>query len=283
MLHMMLRVMRAAMSMGLRSLSLSIRAKLRYSITHMEHPMQKISTQKDERITTAALATLNAGLDHCTACATVARGYRHVPGGGYAPEPALMLVFINPTVRNITAQAEWPGPRFPFAGKPKLWQILAEAGFVSADLPQQMAALGPTPPMVEGLIAEARRRRLYLTNAVKCVDDGSNLPAAARVAAAWPLLQQEIALVRPRLIVTLGLIPFGALTGHTVRLADQLWDAGQGRINLYPSHAIDGRRYPVFPCYFPTGRGNPVAATKMLHALRIWLDSAAVDPAKRHV
>ena len=78
-----------------------------------------------------------------------------------------MLVFINPTVRNITAHANWDGPRFPFAGKPKLWQILAEAGWVSADLPDRIAALGPTPPMVEMLNAEARQRRLYHTNAVK--------------------------------------------------------------------------------------------------------------------
>jgi len=179
-----------------------------------------------------------------------------------------MLVFINPTVRNITAHASWSGPRFPFAGKPKLWQILAEAGFVDADLPGRMAALGPTPEMVELLIRETRRRRLYLTNAVKCVDDGSSLPTPLRVAAAWPFLQTEIALVQPRSIVTFGLIPFRQLTGMTVRLADELWKAQQGYVEAYPSHPIEGRTYPVFPCYFPTGRGNPVAAARMLTALR---------------
>jgi len=216
----------------------------------------------------AGLAALNAQLDECTACPTVARGFRHVPGGGCTAQPDVMLVFINPTVRNITAHAAWDGPRFPFAGKPKLWQILAEAGWISADLPQRMVELGPTPPMVEMLVAQAQQRRLYLTNAVKCVDDGSNLPVAARVQANWQLLQQEIALVQPRAIVTLGLIPFGVLTGGTVRLADELWHAQQGNYHAYPSHLIDGQRYPVYPCYFPTGRGNPHAALKMLTALR---------------
>lgn len=221
------------------------------------------------------LAALNAELDRCTRCATVARGYRHVPGGGATDQPALMLIFINPTVRNISAHADWAGPRFPFAGKPKLWQILAEAGFVRADLPHEIAQLGPTPPMVERLVAEARRAGLYLTNAVKCVDDGSNLPTAERVTAAWPLLQREIALVQPRLIVTLGLIPFRTLTGLSVRLADQLWDAEHDQINLYPSQPIAGRSYPVFPCYFPTGRGNPVAAARMLTALHRFLRADA--------
>jgi hypothetical protein len=215
-----------------------------------------------------ALAALHAQLDRCDACQTVARGFRHVPGGGCAAQPDAMLIFINPTVRNISAHASWDGPRFPFAGKPKLWEILAAAGWIDAAVPQRMAELGPTSPMVELLIAAAQHHRLYLTNAVKCVDDGSNLPTAARVAAGWPLLQQEIALVQPRLIITFGLIPFGALTGRTIRLADHLWDAQQGQITWYPSHAIAGRQYPVFPCYFPTGRGNPVGAARLLAALR---------------
>jgi hypothetical protein len=184
-----------------------------------------------------------------------------------------MLVFINPTFRNISAHAAWPGSRFPFAGKPKLWHILAEVGLVDAALPETIARLGPTPEMVELLIAEATRRRLYLTNAVKCVDDGSNLPVAARVAAALPQLQREIAIVQPRTIVTFGLIPFRALTGLDIRLADHLWHAQQGRIGFYPSQPIEGRSYPVFPCYFPTGRGNPVAATTLLAALKHHLDS----------
>lgn len=213
------------------------------------------------------LAALNARLDECSACATISRGYRHVPGGGCSTRPMLMLVFINPTARNMTAHASWLGPRFPFAGKPKLWEILATAGFVRPDLPQRIAEMGGTPEMVEMLMEETRRQSLYITNAVKCVDDGSNLPTAARVAAGWPLLASEIALVQPRYIVAFGLIPFRALTGSTVRLADQLWDAQQGRCEFFPSQTIDGRTYPVFPCYFPTGRGNPVAATKMLSAL----------------
>ena len=214
------------------------------------------------------LDAFNAQLDSCVSCATLARGYRHVPGGGCQDRPDLMLVFINPTVGNMSAHAEWPGVRFPFASKPKLWHILADAGWVRADLPAEIAALGPVPTMVRMLVDEARQQRIYLTNAVKCVDDGSQLPSAERVAAAWPQLQAEIALVQPQHIVALGLIPFRVLTGQAVRLADELWTAQQGTLTAYPSRPIAGNIYPVFPCYFPTGRGNPVAATTMLRVLR---------------
>lgn len=237
--------------------------------------MQSISIPNATHPVAAQLAALNAQLDSCTVCATVARNYRHVPGGGCVDQPDVMFIFINPTVRNISAHADWIGPRFPFAGKPKLWQILAESGFVRADLPQDMLMLGPTPEMVEVLIAETQRQRLYLTNAVKCVDTGSNLPTAARVAAAWSFLQHEIALIRPKLIVTFGLIPFRQLTSMDIRLADQLWETQGGSCPFFPSQPIAGESYSVFPCYFPTGRGNPVAATKMLRALRQCLDAGS--------
>ena len=220
------------------------------------------------------LAAFNARLDDCTSCATVARGYRHVPGGGCVDQPELMLVFINPTFRNITSPADWPGRRMPFAGRPKLWQILAEAGWVGAEVPQIFERYGATPEAVELLHAAARDAGLYLSNAVKCVDAGSNLPTPERVRANLPQLQAEIALVQPRSIVAMGLIPFGALTGRTVRLADELWAAQSGDCRAYPTPPIAGQRYPVFPCYFPTGRGNPVAATRMLAALRRHLHPA---------
>lgn len=221
----------------------------------------------------ARLAALNATLDDCARCATHALGLRHIPGGGRIDRPPLMLLFINPTVRNITTAPDWPGPRFPFAGRPRLWGILADAGLIDRGTLDRAAALGPIPAMVELLAAEARRAGLYLTNAVKCVDYGSNLPAAGRVRESWPFLEQEIALVRPRLIVAFGLIPFHALTGRAVRLADRLWEVEQGRVHFSASRAIDGATYPVYPCYFPTGRGNPVAATRMLRALKTYLDT----------
>lgn len=233
----------------------------------------KLGLRIDKQLVNQSLrfTALMNSLDQCSACTTLARGYRHVPGGGCVYKPDVMFILINPTVGNISAHADWNGPRFPFASKPAFWRILAETGFVGSDLPQRMNTLGPTPAMVEMLVAATQQRRLYLTNAVKCVDDGSSLPPRTRVADNWPVLQQEIDCVQPRLIVAMGLIPFGVLTGRQVRLADQLWAAEHGAVNFFASRPIVGRTFPVFPCYFPTGRGNPVAATKMLRALRAWL------------
>ncbi len=216
----------------------------------------------------ARLRAISASLDDCPCCMTVAYGYRHVPGGGCTTEPEWMLVLINPTPRNPTAHANWQGTRFPMAAKGRFWRLLRDAGWVNPEFLAHLDTLASTPQMVDLLRSEAERRSLYLTNAVKCVDGGSNVPRATRQARGWEVLQREIAAVRPRRILAFGLLPFGMLTGHSIRLADELWKARNGHYTPYRSHPVEGRTYTVYPCYFPTGRGNPAGAREMLSLLK---------------
>jgi DNA polymerase len=48
------------------------------------------------------------------------------------------------------------------------------------------------------------RHDVYITNVVKCRPPGNRDPQAAEIEACRPYLDQQIALIRPRLIVTLG-------------------------------------------------------------------------------
>ena len=48
------------------------------------------------------------------------------------------------------------------------------------------------------------RQDVYITNVVKCRPPGNRDPQAAEIEACRPYLDQQIALIRPRLIVTLG-------------------------------------------------------------------------------
>ena len=49
------------------------------------------------------------------------------------------------------------------------------------------------------------REDIYITNIVKCRPPGNRDPEPAEVIACWPYLETQIRLLRPRLIVTLGL------------------------------------------------------------------------------
>jgi DNA polymerase len=48
------------------------------------------------------------------------------------------------------------------------------------------------------------RQDVYITNVVKCRPPGNRDPQAAEIEACRPYMDEQIALIRPRLIVTLG-------------------------------------------------------------------------------
>jgi DNA polymerase len=50
----------------------------------------------------------------------------------------------------------------------------------------------------------ARGNRVYIANAVKCRPPGNRTPEAAEMAACWPYLERQIALLKPKVIVLLG-------------------------------------------------------------------------------
>jgi uracil-DNA glycosylase len=79
------------------------------------------------------------------------------------------------------------------------------------------------------------------------------------------LLWREIELVRPRRIVAFGILPFRHLTGRAIRL-DHYFSLMERRGSIEYVPALRGR-WPVAPCYFPVGRGNPRRATFILRLL----------------
>ncbi len=55
------------------------------------------------------------------------------------------------------------------------------------------------------------RPDVYITNVVKCRPPGNRNPEAEEVAQCFPILEQQIALINPALIITLGNVPTRAL------------------------------------------------------------------------
>ena len=44
-------------------------------------------------------------------------------GTGCTKSPKLVLVFMNPTARNVSARYEWTGMRAPWAGLKQTWKF----------------------------------------------------------------------------------------------------------------------------------------------------------------
>ncbi len=121
----------------------------------------------------AALAELDrAAVKNCTTCRLHEKRTQTVFGVGH-PRAELMFVGEGPGA-DEDAQGE------PFVGK---------AGQL---LTRMIAAMTLT------------REQVYIANTVKCRPPGNRTPVEDEMAACWPYLARQIAIIRPKLIVALG-------------------------------------------------------------------------------
>lgn len=111
----------------------------------------------------------------CTRC-RLHRGRTHVVFGEGNPHSP--VVFIG----------EGPGEQEDLTGRP----FVGRAGQL---LDKILAAAG------------IPRESVYITNMVKCRPPGNRNPQPDEIEACWPFLEQQLRLLRPRVIVALGNVP----------------------------------------------------------------------------
>jgi DNA polymerase len=131
---------------------------------------------------------LRQAIGDCRACGLCARRRQAVPGVG--DENAAWL-FIG----------EGPGAEEDARGEP----FVGQAGRL---LDAMLAAIGLK-----------RGEDVYIANAVKCRPPGNRTPENAEMAACFPFLKRQIALIEPRLIVLLGRAAVSAVLGQDGSLA----------------------------------------------------------------
>src|SRR3954454_14742114 len=136
---------------------------------------------------------LRAEVQHCTACELYKEGTQPVFGEGLAKAQAMFV-------------GEQPGDREDREGKP----FVGPAGRVFGDA------------LVE---AGIDRAEVYVTNVVKHFhyeERGKRRihqrPRAEHIKACRPWLDQELAVVQPRVLVCLGAVPAQALVGRHVKV-----------------------------------------------------------------
>lgn len=217
-----------------------------------------------------SLTALYRQFDLCVRCRSARNPLRHILGGGQTRRPKFLFLFINPTHHNISSHPDYAGKyRFPFLGVRYFYKVMAEAGFADPQVVSDIYARGWRTADERALHASWRGHGVYITNLVKCTQPHPDNPSREVVAEDLPLLFREIELVRPEYIVTFGALPTKSLTGQDVRLSDYLTQARRGDYIPLKSVTIGNRIYPVLPCFFPVGRGNPPKAIEVLRFLRM--------------
>lgn len=145
----------------------------------------------------------------CTKCALSACRKRTVPGEG---NPGCELLFVG----------EGPGAEEDVQGRP----FVGPAGEL---LTRMIVAMGLT------------RDEVFIANVVKCRPPGNRTPQPEEVAACMPYLQRQIAVLRPKLICTLGNTPLRALMG----------DDSLG-ITRMRGRQLDYAGIPLIPTFHPS-------------------------------
>jgi len=132
--------------------------------------------------------------------------------------------------------------------------------------------VGPAGHKLDDVLASVgiSREEIYITNVVKCRPPGNRVPAKKELEACDPYLEAQIALVNPRLIITLGNTPTQWLipnAGGITHIHGQFlpW---RGGIEIVPMF------HPSYLLRNPSrSKGSPKYLTWMdIKKVRDWLD-----------
>jgi hypothetical protein len=185
--------------------------------------------------------------------------------GGLTDCPEIALVFINPTYRNQSASPHWPGDRAPFIGLKRTWSFLSSCGLLESciveALPNDQAWSTEDASRLYKAISESS---LYVTNLVKACGVNSDLPSLAQARNYLNLMTSELAIVRPRYVVTMGSLVSSLLLGRTMSLGlsfNHVETTGQALVAGAIGESM------IVPSYFPVGRGSPTRARAIISAL----------------
>lgn len=129
--------------------------------------------------------------------------------------------------------------------------LIGEAPGRHEDL-QGKPFVGAAGNLIDNLLADAGlgREDCYITNLVKCHPPGNRQPARDEIEACWGFLFEQIAHVRPSVIVTLGELPTSVLLRRRLPLA---------KVAGYRFDVFDG--VTLVPTFAPAAalRGNAQA------------------------
>ena len=134
---------------------------------------------------------------------------------------------------------------------------------------QGLPFVGRSGQLLDRLVLEEMgltRENCYIANTVKCRPPGNRDPLPDEIEACWPYLEQQLALVAPKVVVTLGNFATKLLLGTSApisRVRGQTYPYRSGYLvpTFHPSAALRGGGQVVAQM-----RADLVRAKEALHA-----------------
>ena len=173
-----------------------------------------------------------------------------VYNGGCIDHPDICFVFMNPTGKNPSASPSWKGRRAPWIGTKNVWKLFYQIGLLSDDVFNSIQQLKPnqwTEEFADNVYNDVSKHKVFITNLGKCTQvDARPLPDSVYLEY-LELLYQEIDIVRPKLIVSMGNQVSSILLKRKISVS-------QCRRQGYTKDIL-GHNYTIHPVYYPVGNG----------------------------
>lgn len=179
-----------------------------------------------------------------------ARELSAVYNGGCIDRPDVCFVFMNPTGKNPSANPDWRGRRAPWIGTKNIWKLFHQIGLLNDDIFNNVQQLKPsqwTEEFADRVYSDVSKHKVFITNLGKCTQlDARPLPDSVYLEY-LELLYQEINIVKPKIIVSMGNQVSSILLGKKISVS-------QCRKQSYTKD-IMGHSYTIYPVYYPVGNG----------------------------
>lgn len=192
--------------------------------------------------------------------------YFPIYGAGKLESPKIMLIFMNPTGRNIASLQKWNGLRAPWIGTKQVWRLINKLSLIRDKQLSQIIDSRVsewTESFAKEIYETVSRNDCYITNFAKCtMSNAKPLPNSVFVQYK-DLLLEEIQLVKPKIIVSFGNQVSSLLLSQTISVSNYLNDE-------FEQLEICGIFYKIYPTYYPVGQGRrnmPLAEKRLLRIL----------------
>lgn len=171
-------------------------------------------------------------------------------GAGCLVAPDICFVFMNPTGKNVAASSSWNGLRAPWLGTKNVWKLFRKIGIIEQSLYDRIQTMRPEewdPNFADEVYRQLQVNKIYVTNLSKSTQrDARSLPDSV-FRQYLPFLHQEIAAIKPRLIISLGNQVSSIILNQPIKVSEQ-------RRRCLPL-TIEKETYSVYPVYYPVGQG----------------------------
>ena len=173
-----------------------------------------------------------------------------VYGGGCCKNPKVMLVFMNPTKRNIASCKSWEGIRAFGIGTKNVWNLIYTLGFIDKevyDLIKVKKGRDWSAEFARLVYENVRKNEVYITNLAKCTQSDARALNDAVFKNYLELFCQEISLVNPQKIILFGNQVSSIFLEKSISVS-------KNRKVLHKK-VINNKEYDCYAVYYPVGNG----------------------------